>query len=348
MEAKPSGFSILQRVGFTLVELLVTLAIIGALIGLLLPAVQSAREAGRRTLCQNNLRTIGMGLLSHHATLNMFSSGGWGHEWVGVPGRGSVKSQPGGWIYSTLPYLEEQALHALGEDAIGATADALYSRRLMTPLPLFNCPTRRDASTWPIANLYPYMNTPRPFGQIDRAARADYAINGGASHVFSLPGPATFHEGDSDLYWASQPQSKGHSGISHLRTSTTMSGIADGATNTYLVGEKYLNSAHYTTGESPGDNESMYSGYCTDLHRFAGIIEKLRFGQPPFVPPMNDYQKVTTEIPDGISFGSAHSDGFSMMYCDGAVRFLAYHVDAEIHLRSSHRRDRGLPLSQLR
>jgi hypothetical protein len=336
------------RFGFTIVELLTTTAVIGVLIATLLPAVQAAREASRRTECQNNLRSVATALLVHHSTLRVFPSGGWGHEWTGVPTRGSGRRQPGSWAYSILHYAEQGDLHSLGSEATGVFADKLYSARLMTPLELLTCPTRRRSSPWPISSSYPYMRNPRPFGAVDRVARSDYAINSGTSHVFRLGGPSSLVEGDSDGFWLNRPQANGFSGISHLRIATTIDGIIDGTSRTYLVGEKHVEAAFYFTGESKGDNDSLYSGYSTDLHRFAGIIESLKVGKSPFVPPLNDQVKPNSDLPSGIAFGSAHFDGFNMAYCDGSLKFIGYDVDAEVHFRSAHRRDRGERIEELK
>jgi prepilin-type N-terminal cleavage/methylation domain-containing protein len=87
-----------RRSGFTLVELLVVIAIIGVLVALLLPAVQSAREAARRSSCTNNLRQIGIGIHNYEAV------------WKTMP-PGSYHAVFGTWVLHLLPFVEQQALH---------------------------------------------------------------------------------------------------------------------------------------------------------------------------------------------------------------------------------------------
>jgi prepilin-type N-terminal cleavage/methylation domain-containing protein/prepilin-type processing-associated H-X9-DG protein len=333
---------------FTIVELLVTIAIIAILIALLLPAIQSARESGRRLQCASNLKNIGLGLLAYHDTYKEFPRGGWGHLWEGVPDRGVGIRQPGGWIYCTLPFLEERDLHDLGLGQSGAGALQAYSQRLTTAISLFVCPSRRACSPWPVVDQYSYMRTPKPYGNVAVVARADYAINGGTSHIINLGGPADFQQGDDPTYWADASNPMKFSGISHLRIGVAMKRIVDGTSKTYLAGEKHIPFDSYTTGTSPGDNESLYSGYCTDLHRFAGAIENVTLGQSPFVAPLSDNAAPDSSIPVFVRFGSAHPLGFNMAFCDGSVQFVGYDIDAETHFRFGHRSDGGLPLDSLR
>src|SRR5688500_7163189 len=87
------------RVGFTLVELLVVIAIIGVLVSLLLPAVQAAREAARRSQCTNNLKQLGLGMQNFHDTKKELPSG-------------SVSAYYGTWLPQILPFIEQQQLAA--------------------------------------------------------------------------------------------------------------------------------------------------------------------------------------------------------------------------------------------
>lgn len=328
-----------DRVAFSLVELLVVMAIIAIIAALLLPAIQAARESARRAQCQNNMKQIGLGLLNYHDTYKTFPHGGWGHLWVGVPEQGIGKDQPGGWVFSLLPFLELQDLRELGISQEASEANLSYSTRLRTTIELFTCPSRRPCRAWPVSDKYGYVKSPRPYGEVLEVARSDYAINGGASNVISHGGPADLKQGKDELYWLTATSSRKCTGISHLRTAVRLRAITDGTSKTYLAGEKYVESSSYETGESLGDNESMYSGYCTDLHRFTGAIERAALSLSPVAPPVADTEVVVDSLPGHARFGSSHPGGLNMLNTDGSVSSLSYEVDPEVHFRFGHRFD---------
>lgn len=336
-----------MRLASTLVELLVTIAIIAALIAVLLPAVQSARESARLAQCKNNLKNVGIGLLSFHDMHRQFPCGGWGHNWVGMPERGADRGQPGGWIYSVLPFVEEGNLHDLGMGATGSVANGQYSLRLQTPIGLFVCPTRRLCRAWPIDDAYAQAKSPRPFGSVTAVARSDYAINAGTAHVFGIGGPADLAQGDDPNYWRTGPTTPNFSGISHLRRGATLKSMVDGASKTYLAGEKRVPIENYSDGAALGDNVSLYSGFCTDLHRFTGVLENLKVGKLPFAAPLGDGTSASSAPGESVRFGSAHASGLNMAYCDGSVEFLSFDVDPDVYLRAGHRKDQGSPLEAL-
>ena len=99
------------RRGFTLVELLVVIAIIGILVGLLLPAVQQAREAARRMQCQNNLKQIGLAAMNYESAYKRFMALGYAGRDAAVPGLGAGNNWPYSWAIPALPFLEQTALY---------------------------------------------------------------------------------------------------------------------------------------------------------------------------------------------------------------------------------------------
>lgn len=323
----------LNRRAFTLVELLVVIAIISILIGLLLPAVQSAREMSRVAQCQNNLKQVGLALLTFHDQRGTFPSGGWGHQWGPVPSRGGTLRQPGGWIYSLLPFIEQQQLYTLGLNGDPAEATA----RLEQPLTLFNCSSRRPCQAWPISSKYPYALAPKPIGNPQRYGRGDYAINGGATLSLGHPGPDTLAHGDfgySDwpvLYGPGSKPEWQFSGISHVRGASAIRQIEDGLSQTYLAGERYLHPGLYETGESSGDKVSLFTGYCTDNHRYVKVT----------MAPAPDGAYPVTDTFTNWRFGSAHAAGFNMVYCDGSVHLIDFDVNPEVHFLHGHISDGG-------
>jgi prepilin-type N-terminal cleavage/methylation domain-containing protein len=318
---------------FTLVELLIVIAIVGVLIALLLPAVQTARESGRRTQCSANLRQISTALLVYHDRFNEFPSGGWGHQWIGIPSRGFGKAQPGGWIYSLLPFIEQANLHEQSMEASLGGKNGLLAHSIA----IFTCPSRRGSQLWPVSDKYPYMFSLKPAGVASFVGRGDYAINGGASSAQNFRGPDSLEEGDGPLYsWPSpsgipkQP-STWFTGISHIRMSARITNILDGCSATYLVGEKYLDPMDYETGQSLGDNESLFNGFCSDNHRYTELN----------LPPALDGSISTDDLRSHYRFGSAHPTGACFAFCDGSIHFLSFDIDAESHYRNGHIADEG-------
>jgi len=135
--------------GFTLVELLVVIAIIGILVALLLPAVQAAREAARRTQCKSNLKNIGLAMMNHHDTQGFLPAGGWGYLWMPDPDAGYGEDQPGSWFYSLLAFIEEGNLRDIGSGLPQAQKPDALRRLLVSPITVLNCPSRRPATPYP-------------------------------------------------------------------------------------------------------------------------------------------------------------------------------------------------------
>ena len=162
--------------GFTLVELLVSVAIVAVLVAMLVPAVQMARESARGSSCRNNVRQIAAALLQQEQTIGFMPSGGWGPGWLGVAERGSDPSQPGSWIYTVLPGVEAEDVH----DLIANATAANYRECAARPVPAFACPSRRTSSPRQLTSGATYLTPFDAKFTMTTGVVSDYAANGGS------------------------------------------------------------------------------------------------------------------------------------------------------------------------
>jgi prepilin-type N-terminal cleavage/methylation domain-containing protein len=201
-----------HRRAFTLVELLVVIAIIGILVALLLPAVQAAREASRRSSCSNNSKQIGLGLHNYHDTFNIFPPAGlqravnFNAAWPGGPG---ITGMGLPWTAHILPFIEQSPLY----NKINMTIDWQNSGNAGiwgTSIPGYKCPS--DGF-----NTSPFSDSNGTW------ARGNYGANLGIAH-----------SGTFTIY---RNQTGTRKGILGWQSSATMAGIVDGTSNTVLVWE---------------------------------------------------------------------------------------------------------------
>ncbi len=319
------------RPAFTLVELLVVIAIIGILVALLLPAIQAAREAARRTQCNNNLKQLGLAAQLHLDTNGFFPSGGWGDWWVGSPDMGAGKSQPGGWPYQLLAYMEEGNRRNAGSGQEFALSKAAAKEMISTAIPGFYCPSRRAAIAYPYFHGAGFVNSDRP----TVVGRSDYAANmGDVPNLRNDEGPRSLAAVARYRWRHSGPDTERryglHTGIVFQRSEIGMQHITDGSSNTYLFGEKNCTPEHYDTGTVGNDDQSMYNGHDQDNLRSTAVASS---GKGPLPQPD------TPGLVATYSFGGPHSGGWNAVFCDGSVHYITYSLDPFIHKRLGNRHD---------
>jgi len=294
----------LRRLAFTLVELLVVIAIIGVLLALLLPAVQAAREAARRTQCSNNLKQIGLAFQIEHDTYNALPNGGefdavrtWCND---TPC--NFKTQAWSWGYQILPFIEQQQLWENKDDKLVAA----------TPVAAYFCPSRRLPTV--LAGGY-WASTEEP------RAQSDYAGNGGTFTLYPVEPHVPF------LDWGKKDGVVIRMGNGLI----SMAKLTDGTSNTLLVGEKRMNLRFMLTDQQPDDNDGYVGGYQDDVVRSGGYPPEADHDVPAYT--------LTSRLPATLQFGSSHSGGAQFAMADASVRLISYSVNPETFYRLASRND---------
>jgi prepilin-type N-terminal cleavage/methylation domain-containing protein/prepilin-type processing-associated H-X9-DG protein len=277
------------RPAFTLVELLVVIAIIGILIALLLPAVQAAREAGRRTQCSNNLKQIGLAVQGYHDTFNR------------LPPAFSDKSLTRESAFAhILPYIEEGAAYEQwGREATNDTLFLMNTNPAVVPV----VSQRIDSLVCPSCNFV--RQVPMPGCDADRAP-GTYAFSSGSDDPWAATVP---HNGAIVYYRLANPTA----GTPADGTPPNFSAILDGTTNTFLAGESHWGFTDYlfTSGPCLGSVRGGFS-YWSSPYPLATAFST----RGPFNP-----KSMSGDSTRLSNFRSSHPGGVNMGLCDGSVRF---------------------------
>ncbi|MBC8355646.1 MAG: DUF1559 domain-containing protein [Planctomycetes bacterium] len=286
-------------VGFTIVELLVAIAIIGVLVALLLPAVQAAREAARKMSCKNNLKQLGLAVQLYHDAYGTFPISVSPYDEGPHP---TPQRSGKGWIVSMLPQLEQQALY--DEFKIGFAGDFFSGGGLKTPsladpmkteLPVLQCPS--DGAG---LSLLQWEWTG------ENVATTNYK---GVLGDTRLGGLFSMHAGGSlpDCHQVGPCQGAFHR-VSYQHP-VRMRNVIDGTSSTFLIGEDIpLHNNHSAAFYANGD--------------FASCHAPLNFFPDP--PRPDDWWDV-------MSFRSRHPGGASFCLVDGSVRFVADGIDHDVY-----------------
>ena len=319
--------------GFTLVELLVVIAIIGVLIGLLLPAVQSVRSAAARSQCTNNLKQIGLALMSYHDANSWFPPGYIDGNPAG-PNTPDMDVGPGwGWAAMILPYLEQNNVYAQINFNVGV-ATGVNAQISQQPLTIYQCPADPNQQAF---SVYTGNNFSGPVGPV---AHGNYIGCNGWEECFNNAGGDAQGQGSDGETVGGYGQSG--NGLFYRNSHYNMLSIVDGTSNTIIVGERSSN-------HSP----STWTGAVTG-GRVPAWMATTPF-TPPYTPPSAaptgpngsaydnaDYDEALvlghgneTHLPsadtpfyDPDTFYSMHTPrGANFLFGDGSVHFLSSSID---------------------
>ena len=327
-----------HRTAFTLVELLVVIAIIGVLVALLLPAVQSAREAARRTSCSNNIKNVALACQTFHSTHNRFPYSVDFGEWPPLvePGGDPVplaqyraENLSGrGWICEILPFLEQPALYealSIGFDGNWAGKpnrgmdknDPVLREALATQLSVLTCPSDESAG-------------------LTKEDAYFLGLLVATTNYKGSAGDTVYPGGISDGLWNEEPWGRKpdcHNAIdctgiiwryAYYKGGVSFRQVTDGSSNTFLLGE--------TTVEGDSTNAAYFSD-----SDWASANMQLNF-------TLGDPTQVIFEWWNVRGFRSRHPGTVHFAFADASVRSLSEDIDHQIY-RAMSTRNQGEVIS---
>ncbi len=300
-----------KRKAFTLIELLVVIAIIAVLVALLLPAVQQAREAARRSQCKNNMKQLGLAIYNYHDSLNTYPIN---QAWRNKPGFGNggpaISNTARGWLAMILPYIDQAPLY----NNINFNADSLLSNpnnpgniaAAQTVIPVYLCPSDDGNNNGKLAN-----RSDDPFGtnttfwgvtNYKACAGSNWAWGIAAWNPVSSPTGRNANSTDGLNF--------GNGVLCSDQTSvnapTRVRDVTDGTSNTFFAGEALPAWTQWDWWFNPNASTAN----CAE--------------------PLNALLKRPLNLgdwPNNYSYASKHVGGGQFTMADGSVRFISENIN---------------------
>jgi prepilin-type N-terminal cleavage/methylation domain-containing protein/prepilin-type processing-associated H-X9-DG protein len=291
------------RCGFTLVELLVVIAVVAILIALLLPAVGSVRAAARRTQCLNHVKQLGLALHNYHDVHRVFPPGVVGDvNSLGDPG--TAEGSPLSWMQPLLPYLEQTSLYNEISPHFASTLAAHRYPLRHTVVPVLTCPSDPNAP------------------KIARPPSGDWGNIGFGGNYLLCSGSQTLTPGES-------PYGQNRNGMFYARSQTRLADVVDGASNTLMGAEAVVAP---DSGITP-TTQDMRGQYF--FARRGGVLFSTHMPPNTFT---GDRSSSCVDLPhapcgergltDMVYYArSLHAGGVNALLADGSVRFVADSID---------------------
>jgi prepilin-type N-terminal cleavage/methylation domain-containing protein/prepilin-type processing-associated H-X9-DG protein len=316
--------------GFTLVELLVVIAIIGVLVALLLPAVQAAREAARRTQCKSNLKQLALACMNYEGAKKIYP------PLSSRLGSDPVLRPDWSWMVVTLPYVEQAALF----NSIDKTVNWFHpnnERPVKTPLPVIRCPSRGELEP---VNLFGPGGNSGGFGELEDSDLRPHYFGIAGANTEKDPSIPNWCDARQGVYTMELEQEAfglprcigdgtGPNGCGKIATNgifirfeeVSVKKITDGTSNTMLIAE---------SAGGPRDSDKNVRPWMIGAH---GNPDSCLYGGRNVVYQINQGFRIPGSAKvdrNNIGIGSEHFSGCHVAFADGSVRFLSDSTDLKV------------------